>query len=289
MIKSMTGYSYREFIYNNRKFVINIKSLNSRFLDIKINLPKELSNAESEIQNIISENIQRGKIEFEIFIENMNNNDLLKIDYSILEEYFNLISDICDRYKIQKNITLGDIINLINSLKSKKLNNNIYDKFIKEEIIEAINLLNKMREKEGKIIYKKILPILSEIKSNLKKIEKRMPNIIKEYEKRLKEKISKILDTQKFDENRILTEVALLVDKTDINEEIQRLQSHIVQFYDYLKLKTPVGKNLEFILQEMVRETNTIGSKVGDIIVTKKVIKIKELIEKLREHCRNIE
>ena len=182
MIKSMTGYSYREFIYNNRKFVINIKSLNSRFLDIKINLPKEISNAESEIQNIISENIQRGKIEFEIFIENMNNNDLLKIDYSILEEYFNLISDICDRYKIQKNITLGDIINLINSLKSKKSNNNIYDKFIKEEIIEAINLLNKMREKEGKIIYKKILPILSEIKSNLKKIEKRMPNIIKEYE-----------------------------------------------------------------------------------------------------------
>ena len=106
MIKSMTGYSYREFIYNNRKFVINIKSLNSRFLDIKINLPKEISNAESEIQNIISENIQRGKIEFEIFIENMNNNDLLKIDYSILEEYFNLISDICDRYKIQKNITI---------------------------------------------------------------------------------------------------------------------------------------------------------------------------------------
>lgn len=290
MIKSMTGYSRCEFIYKNFKFSISIKSLNSRFLDINVNIPKEISYFESDIQSLISSYIKRGKIEFNLFIENLNKRNFsLEVNYDLIDSYIKILNDLSKRYKIDIKLALSDLIMMEGIVNSKKTLNLENDKFIKEKIVYALKKLIKMREFEGRNIYKNIKKILLETKKILAKIKKRVPQITIEYEKRLKERVLKIIDSYKFDENRILTEVAILADKIDVTEEIDRLESHLIQINDYLKSTSPVGREIEFLLQEMVREINTIGSKVSDLSVTKNVIKIKENIEKLREQIRNIE
>jgi len=291
MIKSMTGFGYNEFVSNNMKFVVNIKSVNSRFLDIKINLPQELIYIEEKIINLIQNSIKRGKVEFNLWLEEIPDKDaIIEVNYPLLESYIKIIKKLSRDYQIESNINISDILKLNGILKIAQKTRRIeYTGALEKGIMKALNSVNKMREREGKILYKNFIALLNEINTNLKKIKKHIPAIMKKYTNRIRKKISELIDTKKYDENRILMEVALFADKIDINEEAERMESHIAQMKDYLKSSEPAGRQMEFLLQEMLRETNTIGAKVSDIRVTKNVIKIKECIEKLREQVRNIE
>jgi len=254
-------------------------------------LPQELIYIEEKIINLIQNSIKRGKVEFNLWLEEIPDKDaIIEVNYPLLESYIKIIKKLSRDYQIESNINISDILKLNGILKIAQKTRRIeYTGALEKGIMKALNSVNKMREREGKILYKNFIALLNEINTNLKKIKKHIPAIMKKYTNRIRKKISELIDTKKYDENRILMEVALFADKIDINEEAERMESHIAQMKDYLKSSEPAGRQMEFLLQEMLRETNTIGAKVSDIRVTKNVIKIKECIEKLREQVRNIE
>ncbi len=292
MIKSMTGFGYREFLYKKRKISISLKSLNSKYCDVYLNLPSSFNEDESVINDIIKKYINRGKIELSIYIENNNSSAdsySLDINYKVLDEYIKAAAKIKKRYNIKDEFKLSDIFRL-NIFNLKQQNEKIrFNKKIEQELLKVVKKVLKMREEEGKNLAKSISVILGQLKEHLSYINKKKGVIIKDYEKRLHNKIKNLIDKSKYDENRILMEVTLLADKLDITEEIERMKSHIIQIKNSIRSNIPVGRKLEFILQEMLREVNTIGSKISDVEITKKVISMKENIDTLREQIRNIE
>ncbi|MBN1897525.1 MAG: YicC family protein [Spirochaetes bacterium] len=291
MIKSMTGFGYNEFAGNDIEFFINIKSVNSRFLDIKINLPQELMHFEEKIMSLINQYLNRGKVEVAMWTENLKNLKRSKIEVNmpLLKEYLSIMEQIKTKFNLESNVSFNDILKINGILKISNQTQYIeYNKNIEKGIIKAIQNLNRMREREGKILYKNFIFILKKTLNDLKKIKNKLPGILKKYEERMRRKVNDLIDSRKYDENRILMEVALLADKMDINEEIERIKSHIIQMDDYLKSDNPCGRQMEFLLQEMLREINTVGSKVCDIDVTRNVITVKDCIEKLKEQVRNI-
>ncbi len=292
MIKSMTGFGYREFYYKKNKISISMKSLNSKYCDIYVGLPSSLNKDEATIVELIKKYIKRGKIELNIYIDSNsgNNRDFnMDVNYPALDAYIRAANDIKKRYKLNGALSINEIfkLNIFNlQVKSEKI---YYDKKIEQEIVRVIKKVLKMRETEGKNLAKYVNSILGELESHLKFIKKKKPSIVKNYENRLKERIKTLIDKKRYDENRILMEVTILADKIDIGEEIERLNSHILQIKESIKSKISVGRKLEFILQEMLREINTIGSKVSEVDITKRVISMKESIDTLREQIRNIE
>ncbi len=292
MIKSMTGYSYVEFYLNGRRVSISIKSLNNKFLEVNTNLPHILSRYESDIVEVIKSKINRGKIEFTIFIDYSTiPSEKVKVitNYNLLQAYIQEIEKIKKRFNINIDINLSDLLRMNNIFSIDTNDEKIDYGKIKKELNKALKKLLKMREEEGKNLYNVIINIIKEIEKNLTLISKELPLILSRYKKRLRDKIKGLIDEKKYEENRILIEVALLADKLDIREEIDRLKSHLKQLKINLKSRGPIGRKLEFLLQEMLRETNTIGSKISDIKITESVISIKENIDKLREQIRNIE
>lgn len=287
----MTGFGYNEFAGNDIEFFINIKSVNSRFLDIKINLPQELMHFEEKIMSLINQYLNRGKVEVAMWTENLKNLKRSKIEVNmpLLKEYLSIMEQIKTKFNLESNVSFNDILKINGILKISNQTQYIeYNKNIEKGIIKAIQNLNRMREREGKILYKNFIFILKKTLNDLKKIKNKLPGILKKYEERMRRKVNDLIDSRKYDENRILMEVALLADKMDINEEIERIKSHIIQMDDYLKSDNPCGRQMEFLLQEMLREINTVGSKVCDIDVTRNVITVKDCIEKLKEQVRNI-
>jgi len=290
MIKSMTGFSYLETEIDQIKFVISIKCVNSRYLDININLPHELFYLENDITKLIKKRFNRGKFDIYIGIDRTTLKTHLQLNEEALEIYLNILNQIKKKIKSQSEITLSDILNYNSIITSQPIVNS--EKFIKsflKHFNTALNELKRTRENEGEKIYKEIKKILNEMTHPILKIKSKIPKILEKYKEKLKNRVEEIIDKNAYDENRILIEVAILSDKIDINEEISRLKSHIKQMQHYLKTNKPIGKSIEFLLQEMLRETNTIGSKVLDVELTKNVIKLKENIEQMRELARNIE
>ncbi len=285
-MKSMTGFSSIEFTVSNNTYRLNIKSLNSRYLDIHINLPSELSHIEQKIIKKLQKYFSRGKIELTLSIIKRKDEPEVILNKNVLKTYINIIQN---EYN-QKEMNFIDVLRLPGVItlryEPKELK---YSQQFEKHIEQALKEVLKMRKEEGKNTLKDIKKILESIEKWLNDIKKRAPAIIKEYEDKLKQKIKRLIDTERYDENRVLMEVAFLADKIDINEEIKRLDSHIKQIKKLLKKDTPVGKQIDFLLQEMWRELNTINAKVSDVKVTGIVVQMKNSVEKLREHIRNIE
>jgi len=290
MINSMTGYGYNECLINEIKFFITIKSVNSRYLDININLPLDLQYLEEPITKILKNYFERGKFDIYIGIDKSTLALKLELNESLLEEYIKLLKAINKRTDEQNRIKLSDIVNPNEIINTKHNKEKIrFNQGFKIGLLKAINQLQKMRQIEGRSIYNNFKKILDNMAIMLSTIHKKLPRIIQDYQNKLKSKIKNLVDVKSYDENRILMEVALLADKMDINEEIERLKSHIQEMKKYIAGKKSCGKLLEFILQEMLRETNAIGSKVSEVSVTKNVINMKEAIEQMREQAKNVE
>jgi len=292
MIKSMTGYGKASDSINLRNYEIQIKSVNHRYLDISVKMPKELSYLEEEIKKEISSKAKRGKIDVFVTFENnsLEGKDI-KINSELARIYINELRNLAEQENISADIQVNDIARYPDVLKIQQSSEN--DEVIKSEILnvvkEATDGLIEMRQTEGIKISEDLLKRLNIIKQKVDEISKLSTGLIDEYVVKLKERIKQILKTQEIDERRLAEEVVIYADKCSIEEEVTRLDSHIQQFKTLLNSNEAIGKKLDFLTQEMNRETNTIGSKANNLEITNRVIDIKTEIENIREQVQNIE
>lgn len=291
MIKSMTGYGRATLSRNLREYQVEIKSVNHRYLDISIKMPKAISYLEEEIKKEISEKVKRGKIDVFITYENNSTEGRdIKINTEVASLYINQLRKLAEKEKILSNIEVTEISKFPDVLTIK---NNQDEDSIKQELIEvtkiAIENLLQMRENEGNKIAIDLLERIEEIEQKSKEISQFSTGLIQEYVVKLEKRIKELLQNQEIDQSRLAQEVVIYADKCSIEEEITRLESHISQFKNLINQDTAVGKKLDFIIQEMNRETNTIGSKANNLEITNEVINIKTQLENIREQIQNIE
>ncbi|MCI8805458.1 MAG: YicC family protein [Clostridiales bacterium] len=293
-MRSMTGYGRGECTLHNRKFVVEIKSVNHRYNDISVKIPRTMISFEDYVKKIVSKQIFRGKTDVYVSFETYDKNDIkINLNEVIADSYIEALENIKIRYGAHDDISVGLISRFPEVLTVERNSfENSDENEISEPLFNAVGIalsnFMKMRESEGEALKKNIYDKLNSIDEKVKFVNERAPYAEKRYEERLRERL-KELEDMGYDESRILTEVAVFSEKVCVDEEITRLMSHISQMRLFLEETEPVGRKLDFLIQEMNREVNTIGSKTTDLSVTNTVIEIKSEIEKVREQIQNIE
>ena len=291
MIKSMTGYGKGNISENLRNYQVEIKSVNHRYLDISVKMPRVLSYLEDEVKKVISSKAKRGKIDVFITFENNSaEGKEIKINNEIAKIYIEQLRNLAKEENISANIEVTEISKYPDVL---SIQNTQDDEQIKKELIKvteiATDKLVQMRQIEGNKMAEDLLQRIQNIKQKVEKISALSTGLIEEYVVKLEGRIKEILNNQEIDESRLAQEVVIYADKCSIEEEVTRLNSHISQFEKLLSSDDAIGKKLDFIIQEMNRETNTIGSKANNLEITNGVIDIKTEIENIREQVQNIE
>ena len=291
MIKSMTGYGRAKLSKDDREYQIEIKSVNHRYLDISVRIPKQLSYLEETIKKEIAKKVKRGKIDvFVTFENNSLEGKEIKINTELAKAYIDELKKLAEKENILSDIQVTeiskypDVLNIQSSQDDEKIT-----KEVLETITIATDNLVQMRETEGNKISEDLLKRLNTINKKVEEIAKLSTGLIEEYVVKLEERINEILKNQEIDKTRLAQEVVIYADKCSIEEEVTRLNSHISQFKNLLNSDEAIGKKLDFIIQEMNRETNTIGSKANNLEITNGVIDIKTEIENIREQVQNIE
>lgn len=291
MIKSMTGFGKYSASFENREYQIEIKSVNHRYLDISIKLPRQLSYLEETIKKVVNKKVKRGKIDIIFTFENYSEEGRnVIINKELAKSYIKQLKEIANEENISSNIEVTDIAKFPDVLNIKIEQD---DDIIKNEasiVLEnAINQLIEMRSIEGNKIAEDLLKRIEAIDEKVIKISEKSTGLIQEYVVKLEGRIKEILQTDDIDKSRIAQEVVIYADKCSIEEEVTRLKSHVLQFKNLLQSDDAVGKKLDFLVQEMNRETNTIGSKSSCLEITNGVIDIKTELENIREQIQNIE
>lgn len=291
-MKSMTGFGRAKQIINGREYIIEIKSVNHKYNDINIKLPRNISYIEELVRKQISSKIARGKIDIYITFNNFSvDGKLVTINKELAKLYINQLKELANETKINNNIEVIDICKFPDILQIQT--DEEKEDCIKEELSmcleEAVHNLNDMKIKEGIKIKEDLLKRMDRVEIMVNNIFEFSTGLIEEYVVKLKERIQDLLHTDIIDETRIAQETVIYSDKCSIEEELTRLKSHIKQFRDLMELDLAIGKKLDFIIQEMNRETNTIGSKSVKLEITNLVIDIKTELENIREQIQNIE
>ena len=291
MIKSMTGFGRSKYEIDGRSYSVEIKSVNHKYSEISIRMPRNLSFLEEKIKKCISSKISRGKIDVQISFVNMSDKGIsINLNKELAKQYLNAIRDLEEETNIHSNISIMDITRLPDVL---NLQNSEDEDLLWQELKcaldQAIDSFVEMRKAEGSNIAEDLKQRISLISERTDTISELSTGLVEEYVVKLEERIKELLKTDVVDQTRLAQEVVIYSDKCSVQEEITRLKSHIVQFLSMINKDEPVGKNLDFIVQEMNRETNTIGSKANKLDITKLVIEIKTIIEDIREQIQNIE
>lgn len=291
MIKSMTGFGRGNYENNGREYVVEIKTVNHRYNDISIKLPRSISYLEEKIKKVITENIKRGKVDVYITFNNYSEKGKeIKINKEIAKKYILELKDLAKEAGINENINVTEISKFPEVL---TVQNNEDEELIWTELQNplkyAINELIKMREYEGIKISEDLSGRADKISGKINEISEFSAGLVDEYIVKLEGRIKELLKTDVVDETRIAQEVVIYSDKTSIQEEITRMNSHIAQLHTLMKANDAVGKRLDFLMQELNRETNTIGSKANCLNITNLVIDIKTELEDMREQIQNIE
>lgn len=290
-MKSMTGFGRASLESNGKNYIIEIKTVNNKYSDITVKSPKRLSFMEDKIRKQIANRITRGKVEVSVsFFDFSNKSKNVVLNKEIAKEYIKQLREIADENNLSENISVVEIAKLPDILNSIDSDN---DEEIASEALQCLNMaldsLIEMRKAEGENIKQDLLVRIERVQNLVDKIAENSKGIVEEYVSKLEKRVKEILKTDVVDENRIAQEAVIYADKTSIEEELTRLNSHIVQFKELVNSDGPVGKKLDFIIQEMNRETNTIGSKAGSGEITKAVIDLKVELEDIREQIQNIE
>ena len=287
-MESMTGYAFIEKSTDQFSFSIELKSLNNRYVETYIYLPKVMKTHENEIQKKLKNSFSRGKLELSIDIYDWIDSKPIAINSDSIIKYYNQISKIQKTLKIENPIGLDAILSLggITNRERTQISKDSKLK-IDNAIIEVIKKASEMRMKEGNAIKKDILRSIREIVQNTTTIKKLSKNVVKTKKETLKSRIESISGA-KLDDHRLFTELAILADKLDINEEIFRLNDHIKKFKAVVEEKKQIGRKLDFLAQELFREINTIAAKSNNSEISHLVVDVKNHIDKIREHCRNI-
>ena len=290
-MKSMTGFGRASLESNGKNYIIEIKTVNNKYSDISVKSTKRLSFMEDKIRKQITNRITRGKIDVSItFFDFSNKSKNVVLNKEIAKEYIKQLREIADENNLSENISVVEIAKLPDILNSIDSDN---DEEIANETLQCLNMalnsLIEMRKAEGENIKQDLLIRIERVQNLVDKISENSKGIVEEYVSKLEKRVKEILKTDVVDENRIAQEAVIYADKTSIEEELTRLNSHIVQFKELVNSDGPVGKKLDFMIQEMNRETNTIGSKAGSGEITKAVIDLKVELEDIREQVQNIE
>ena len=293
MIRSMTGYGKQNLSVEGREYQIEIKSVNHRYLDINVKIPKAISYLEETIKKEISNKIKRGKID--VFVSFENNSEegrKIEINKQLAKLYIEQLKELAQEEKIESNIEVMDIAKIpdVLTIKVDEENSKIKDE-IKQVTQGAVTRILEMKNIEGEKISQDLLQRIRNIQSKIVEISAKSTGLIEEYVVKLEKRVKELLKNDEVDKSRLAQEVVIYADKCSIEEEITRLKSHIFQFENliYNNQDGAIGKKLDFIIQEMNRETNTIGSKANNLEITNGVIDIKTEIEDIREQVQNIE
>lgn len=292
MINSMTGFGRFEGQVNGRNITLEIKSVNHRYLEFSCRLTRGYSFLEEKIKSYISSVISRGKVDMFVSITEPEDTPAeVQINHNLAQGYVNALKEISEQYNVINNVSTVDIGRYPDVLTVNKApeDEDVVWNDVKEALDSALKDFISMRKDEGKRLKADILGRAKTIIKIVSEIEKRSPETVKEYQSRIKEKIEELLNSKEYDEQRVITEVAIFADKIAVDEETVRLRSHFEQLKTYLNDDKPVGRSIDFLIQEMNREANTIGSKVRDAELAQKVVQIKNEIEKIREQVQNIE
>ncbi|MEG0923568.1 MAG: YicC/YloC family endoribonuclease [Anaerovoracaceae bacterium] len=294
MIKSMTGFGRSEYTDGKRNIIVEIKSVNHRYSDISVKMPRRYSFAEDKVKNAVKEKLRRGKVDVSIIVENLTEDDVnIKLNTMVAKQYYDNLRQLQKAFDVTGDITLQFLSTMPDVMKSIP---DIEDegemtKCILIPVIEATKNLENMRAIEGEKLAQDLIMRGGIIKGLVDQIEERSPLVTVAYTERLRERIKDLIgNSVTVPEDRILVEAAIFADKCSITEELTRLNSHMDQLKSIITESTqPDGKKLDFLVQEMNREANTIGSKANDITVTNLMLQVKSEIEKIREQVQNIE
>lgn len=297
MIKSMTGYGHGECLSHDRRFKVEIKSVNHRYGDITIKLPRFLNAFEDRVRKRLAKDIQRGKADVYIHFETFAERDMrVSVNTAFADAYEKALRDLTNRYGLTEPVTLSsmtahpDVFSIEKNSVDETTEQELWET-LQTALEEALTRFNAMREAEGRALHKDLSAKRERIAALLAQVKLRAPAIAAEYAERLHERISEALAAANAspDEGRLLTEIALFADRSSIDEEITRLDSHLSQMGEILAQPEAVGRKLDFLVQELNREANTIGSKSNDAALTRLVIDLKSEVEKIREQVQNIE
>ncbi len=292
MIKSMTGFGRERCILDNREILVEIRSVNHRYFEFSARTPKAYGYLDEKLKAFLKNDISRGKIEVSVLIYNQEGTSAqIEVNKEIALGYIDALRNSAEELDLEDDLTLSNIMRLPDIFTVVKVSEDeevIWNQ-VKSAAEKALERFVDMRVTEGMKMYDDIVSRLNFLEDSVGKIEVQSPNTAKAYEERLYAKIKEMLADRNIDEQRIVTEVAVFSEKTAIDEETVRLRSHISQFRNLINSDEPVGRKLDFLVQELNREVNTIGSKAQDLYITKLVVDMKSEIEKIREQIQNIE
>ncbi len=292
MLQSMTGYGRCEKEIGGFRISIELKSVNNRYADFSIKLPKFYTFLEEFIREYLKKFISRGKVDVFVRIDKVGEADTeATVNHQFAKSYINALYDLRDTYKLSDDISVSAVARNSDVISFDRVEED--EEALKANVLDVLSCVMdsyvKMRSEEGARLKADIISKLEYIGGEVEKIEGLEPEVTANYQKRLEEKIADLLENADIDKQRLLTEVAIFADKSAVDEEMVRLKSHIKAFKSALDTKGAVGKKMDFLLQEMNREINTTGSKANDIRISEIVINVKCELEKIREQIQNIE
>ena len=292
MIKSMTGFGRCEVLKDSRKFTVELKSVNHRYLDVNIRMPKKLNFFETSIRTLLKSYADRGKVDIFITYEDLSQSQVsVKYNAALAAEYLKYLNQMAEEFSLDNDVRVSTLSRYPEVFTMEECSEDEDELWngLKEALEGAFSQFVEMRTKEGERLKEDILLKLDLLSEQIRFIEERSPQIIAEYRTKLEEKMRELLEDTQIDDNRIAAEVILFADKICTDEEVVRLKSHIQHMKETLEESNGIGRKLDFIAQEMNREANTILSKANDLEISNIGIELKTEIEKVREQIQNIE
>ena len=291
-IYSMTGYGSAKGTVDGQVFTVELKSVNNRFLDCSVRLPRSYLFAEDVIKKTVADSVARGKVD--VFVTAQFSEEaasVVRVNEELAKEYYNAVGSLAESLGLENRLDALSVARFpdVLTVEKKELDREAVESALAELTARAVAEFNVMRAREGEKLREDMLSKLTAIEKLVSVVEERSPETVKQYRERLEARLKELLDGKGYDEQRIITETAIFADKTAVDEETVRLRSHIAQFRTMLQDGSPIGRKMDFLLQEFNRESNTIGSKCSDAALAKVVVDLKSEIEKVREQLQNVE
>jgi len=290
-MRSMTGYGRGDADYAGAKFSVELNSVNRKQSDIVMNLPRDLAALEPRIRQAINEKISRGRMNVLVVLHQGANGAALALDTALARSYHEAMLTLQKELSAPGEITIGTILQAPGVMRSPEQSIDADDAWpvVQRALGTALGELIKMREREGKHLAKDLIHRLKTLRKEIKEIRALYPDVVKKYRAALRERLEKAGLDLPLDDERLVKEVTIFADRSDISEELTRLESHLAQFAHHLRKNEPVGRTLEFITQEIFRELNTLGAKSNDAGISQHVVACKSELEKIREQIQNLE
>lgn len=292
MIKSMTGYGRGEAVGAGKRITVEIKAVNHRYCEVVVRTPRAYVSLEEPLKRLVSEKVARGRVDvFVNFEDDGKNPPIVKVDKVLAKSYYQTLKELAEELKMPLDVSIARLVEFPEVLQVVKPDEDVdaIAKASKQALADALLALLAMRQDEGKTLACDLVARLDRMKQFIDEIENRAPLVVEEYRQRLQERMTAMLGDIPLDEQRIANEVAHFADRASIAEEVVRFRSHLEQFHQSLEVGETVGRKLDFLVQEMNREINTIGSKANNLDITRYVVEAKSELEKVREQVQNIE